>query len=205
MGVKFKVDCDELNRIASQIGQSAEDFKGAYESINKQLNGLKSTWVGVDSNEFSKVIPNMDGDVKQVYDQFTSIKDKLYDATSRYSGAKSENISSFYSAFQTGEEKDMGSNDVKIQVEAVNSTINSITASMLTVSKSVQNIQSQIKRVDSYWEGSAKNGFSESISNLDYNLEAIDNNLNSLKKFLIQVAESYSLAEVSNKISNMDF
>lgn len=98
-GVQFEVNCDELENIATQIGKSADEFKMAYESIHNQLVNLKEMWVGVDSEEFAKVIPDMDGDIKKVYDQFISTKDKLTEASSTYKWVRDENRSRFYGAF----------------------------------------------------------------------------------------------------------
>lgn len=99
----------------------------------------------------------------------------------------------------------MNSSDVGIEIESINTTINSITSLMNIVNDAVENIQSNIKRVDNCWSGKTKNGFLESISNLDYNLEAVDNNLNAIKQFLTGVTISYSLAEQANKIDNSVF
>ncbi len=94
---------------------------------------------------------------------------------------------------------------VKITTTAVEDAVKSISNSIVLINNSRACILSLIKELDNCWEGDGKNGFSESISNLEKSTETVSSNLEALNNFLLQVAQAYNMTEQASIMQNRNF
>lgn len=94
---------------------------------------------------------------------------------------------------------------VKVTTTYIEEMVRGISNLIAMINDSLATINSAIMELDSCWEGDAKNGFSESISNLAKNTETVPSNLTELNDFLYQVAQAYNMTEQASAIQNRNF
>lgn len=94
---------------------------------------------------------------------------------------------------------------VKVVTTSIEDAVRNISNSIVTINNSLASINSAIMELDGCWEGDAKNGFTESISNLAKNTETVPSNLKALNDFLFNVAQAYNMTEQASTIQNRNF